>query len=187
MDLYLLRHGDAADRETGGYARDEDRPLTEAGRVETRQAARALAGLGVACDLLLTSPLTRAAQTATIAAAVLRPARGPELCAALAPGGVVTGTLWPRDPGDPEPADTAARWEAVLAATAASGPARRVLLVGHMPDLGELAGWLIWGRTDTAVWLRTAGLCRITTPDPPARGTGDLRWLLPPRLLRQLG
>lgn len=178
MDLYLLRHGDAADRETGGYARDEDRPLTEAGRVEARQAARALVGLGVAIDLLLTSPLTRAAQTAVVAAAVLRPARGPEPCAALAPGGAAPDARWPDDP--------AVRWEAVLAATAAGGPARRVLLVGHMPDLGELAGWLVWGRTDTAVWLRTGGLCRITTPDPPARGAGELRWLLPPRLLRRL-
>lgn len=187
MDLYLLRHGDAADRETGGYARDEDRPLTDTGQTETRRAAEALVALGVEIDLLLTSPLVRAEQTAAIAAGVLKPRRDPERCAALAPGGTVDGPLWPYDPGDPvTPSEEGPgrRQEAVLAAI--GGGARRVLLVGHMPDLGELAGWLVWGRADTPIWLRTAGLCRITTPDPLAAATGDLRWLLPPRLLRRL-
>jgi phosphohistidine phosphatase len=166
MDLYLLRHGDAADRLTGGYARDEDRPLTAAGRAEARDAARALAQLGELPGLVLTSPLVRAVQTATIAAEALRPAQDPAICAALAPGG---------------------SREAVVAALLASGPPASALLVGHMPDLGELAGWLVWGQPDTPLAFRTGGLCRITVPDPPAPGTGDLRWLLPPKLLRRLG
>ena len=74
MEIYLLRHGDAVDRLTGGYARDEDRPLTEAGREEAQVAGEALAGLGETIDLVLTSPLVRAEQTAGIAAKVVRPA-----------------------------------------------------------------------------------------------------------------
>lgn len=166
MEIYLLRHGDAVDRLTGGYARDDDRPLTAAGRAEARDAARALARLGEAPALVLTSSLVRAVQTATLAAEELRSARDPEICDALAPG------------GSPQ---------AIVEALIALGSPASALLVGHMPDLGELAGWLVWGQFDTALAFRTGGLCRITAPDPPAPGTGDLRWFLPPRLLRRLG
>ena len=173
MELYLLRHGDAVDRATGGYATDDERPLTGAGRAEARRAAGALAELGVKPELVLTSPLARAAETAAIAAELLRPRYGAHESAALAPGGT--------------PA-------AVLAAVTGYGdyfgvgdaPVRRVLLVGHMPDLGELAGWLVWGRAELALRLRTGGMCRIDLPADPAAGAGDLRWLLPPRLLRRL-
>ena len=165
MELYILRHGDAVDRVTGGYARDEERPLTEQGREEASLAGRALSALGARPDLLLTSPLVRARQTAELAAEALRPRRGPLESAALAPGGSS---------------------EAVLAALRETGGARAALLVGHMPDLGELVGWLVWGQPDLAVPLRTGGVCRVDLPDQPAPGTGDLRWLLPPRLLRRL-
>ncbi len=165
MDLYLLRHGDAVDRLTGGHPRDETRPLTEKGRAEARAAALALRGLGIAIDRILTSPLVRAEQTAHLASELLRPARGLARCGALAPGGT------------PE--------EIVAALTVA--PDGAILLVGHMPDLGELAGWLLWGDTLAAIPFRTGGLCRITVPAPPTPGQGDLRWLAPPKLLRKLG
>src|SRR5918997_458421 len=127
MELYILRHGDAVDRVTGGYARDEDRPLTEQGREEARLAGGALAALGVRPDLLLVSPLVRARQTAELAAEALRPRRGPLESAALAPGG--------------RPEEVLAALRGAMEGEGASG-ARSALLVGHMPDLGELAGWL---------------------------------------------
>lgn len=165
MDIYLLRHDDAVDRVAGGYARDEERPLTEAGRGEARAAAEALRWLGSPIDLILTSPLVRAEQTATIAAELLLPTRGLARCAPLASGGDL---------------------EEIVAALVAAAPTN-VLLVGHMPDLGELAGWLAWGRPEATLTLRTGGLCRLSTPDRPSAGSGDLRWLLPPKLLRRLG
>lgn len=166
VEIYLLRHGDAVDRETGGYARDAERPLTERGREEGQAAAAALVGLNERPDLILTSPFVRAVETATLAAAILRPARGPERCDALASGTTP---------------------EAIAAALAAAGPVGRVLLVGHMPDLGELAGWLVWGLPEATFALRTGGLCRIAAPVGPVEGGGDLRWLLSPKLLRRLG
>jgi phosphohistidine phosphatase len=166
MEIYLLRHGDAADRLTGGYPRDEDRPLTAAGRDEARDAARALARLGAVPDRVLTSPLVRAVQTAALVAGELRATQAPAVCDALAPGG---------------------SHEAIVTALAAAGSASSVLLVGHMPDLGELAGWLVWGQPEATLAFRTGGLCRITTPALPAPGTGDLRWFLPPKVQRRLG
>lgn len=171
MDLYLMRHGDAVDRVTGGYELDEERPLTGAGRSEIRHAARALAKLGGErqLDLVVTSPLVRARQTAAIVAEALEPRRGPGVSDALAPGGRPAAVL-----------------DAILAYRDGAGTPRRVIAVGHMPGLGQLAGWLVWGDERLAVPLRTAGICRITLPEPPTAGDGDLRWLLTPRLLRRL-
>ena len=165
MELLLLRHGDAADRLTGGYARDEDRPLTDDGRNEAHFAALALARLGAVPDLVLTSPLVRAAQTATGVAETLDLRRSPETCAALAPGG---------------------QREALIATLRSADSAASVLLVGHMPDLGELSGWLCWGNPAAALPFRTGGLCRITMPPSLIPGTGDLRWFLPPKAQRRL-
>ena len=164
MELYLLRHGDAADRLTGGYARDEERPLTERGREEARAAALALRELRARPDQVITSPLVRARQTAQIVAEITGPPHGLRIADALAPG------------GRPE----------VVAMLLAEMPAdSAVVLVGQMPDLGELAGWLLWNDPLATLPFRTGGLCRITAPTPPGPG-GDLRWFLPPKLLRKL-
>uniref|UniRef100_A0ACD5GP52 Phosphohistidine phosphatase SixA n=1 Tax=Desertifilum tharense IPPAS B-1220 TaxID=1781255 RepID=A0ACD5GP52_9CYAN len=64
MELYLIRHGIAADREA--YERDRDRPLTEEGRKKTQKVAKRLRSLDLNFDLILTSPLIRARQTAEI-------------------------------------------------------------------------------------------------------------------------
>jgi phosphohistidine phosphatase len=162
MEIYILRHGDAVDRVTGGFARDADRPLTEAGRAEVLGVAGGLARVGLALDLLLTSPLVRAMQTAEIMASVLAVARGPVACADLAPGGSLDEVL----------------------SKARAG--RRVMVVGHMPSLGELAGWLAWGDPALVLPLRTAGLCRIDLGTDERPGAGDLRWLLPPKLAARL-
>ena len=64
------------------------------------------------------------------------------------------------------------------------GDREGVALVGHEPDMGELAAWLI--RAAAPIPFRKGAICRIdaTTwpPDPP----GTLVWFAPPRLLRRL-
>ena len=60
-----------------------------------------------------------------------------------------------------------------------------LVLVGHEPDLGVLAGMMIGaGRT---LPLKKAGACAIEFMGPPAAGTGQLLWYVPPRILRRLG
>src|SRR5689334_2900287 len=87
MELYFLRHGIAADTgpEDSG---DAGRPLTEEGIDKLKEAARGLRRLGVRPDVLLSSPLVRARQTAEI----VRKAFGIEsrLVDALAPGCDIT-------------------------------------------------------------------------------------------------
>ena len=70
MELYLLRHGIAVERGTRGFEDDFSRPLTPKGRRQLRKTAGAVKKLGGKFDLILSSPLLRAKQTAEIAAEV---------------------------------------------------------------------------------------------------------------------
>lgn len=160
--LYLVRHGPAAPRED--FARDEDRPLTEEGIEKTRLAARGFATLAQV-DLVLTSPLIRARQTADLLVEALQPRPKLEELGHLAFGGQAAKVA-----------------DAVNAIDAA-----RVALVGHEPDMGELVGWLISGRRDVDVDFKKAAACRIDFDTDVKAGLGCLVWFCPPAVLRALG
>src|SRR5215468_8844575 len=83
MELYVLRHGIAADMGPEGSG-DAGRPLTEEGIAKMREEARGLLQLGLRLDVLLSSPLVRARQTAEIVGRALNIEI--QLAAALAPG-----------------------------------------------------------------------------------------------------
>ncbi len=70
MQLYFLRHGEA---DWPGWTKpDDERPLTDFGKKEVRQVAKFLNRLKVKPDLIVTSPLPRALQTAEVAAEQLK-------------------------------------------------------------------------------------------------------------------
>ena len=75
MQLYIVRHGIAIDREDPKCPPDPERYLTEEGVEKTKQVAKGVAALGVTANLLLTSPYVRAAQTAQIFASALEYAK----------------------------------------------------------------------------------------------------------------
>lgn len=121
MRIYLVRHGKAADE---GYRNDEDRPLTDEGRVLWRRTAKEWAKVaeGKEPELWLTSPLVRAVQTCEIAVNAFD-AEGPvEVTRALVPEGAVSaaGALLDR-----------------------RGLPDAVALVGHEPLMTDLAGFLL--------------------------------------------
>jgi phosphohistidine phosphatase len=157
MELYLLRHGIAADGGSGG---DASRPLTEDGIAKIKQAARGLRRLEVGLDALLSSPLVRARQTAEIIAHAL--GLDMRLADALAPGCDI------------------ARLRDLLGEHRS---AERVMIVGHEPDFSELIGTLTGG---SQVRLKKGGLGRVDLEALDA-GAGTLVWLLPPRALREIG
>ena len=159
MELYFLRHGIAADAAPDGGG-DAARPLTEEGIEKMRAAAHGLRRLGVQLDALLSSPLVRAHQTATIVARELRLEL--RLADALAPGCDV---------------------ERLLGLLAEQRGAERVMVVGHEPDFSMLTGALTGG---SRVALKKGGLARVDL-DVLAEGTGTLVWLLPPRAMREAG
>jgi phosphohistidine phosphatase len=65
-------------------------------------------------------------------------------------------------------------------------PASTIVLVGHEPDLGRLAGLLLFGET-RAVPLRKAGACCLLFEDTPRAGGARLQWVASPRMLRLIG
>jgi len=163
MEIYLLRHGVAAERGTRGVT-EEQRPLTPEGAAKMRAAAEGMKKLGVEFDALLTSPLVRARQTADIVASVYG-ARGrlKELPALRA--GAPREKLW--------------------SALKLLADARRLMLVGHEPDLSELASVLLTGKPDGLnLQLKKGGLCFIEINSLPPQGRGQLCWLLSSKQLR---
>jgi phosphohistidine phosphatase len=162
MRVVLFRHGPAASRDDERWPDDGLRPLTGQGEKRTAAAARGLARLEPAVSLVLTSPLARAHRTAEIAAGVFG-IDAFETCDALAPGG---------------------SWRRVLETLATRKDEPAILLVGHEPDLGKLAGTLLFG-APTALPIKKAGGCAIVMDGEFQPGAGRLAWFLAPRMLRR--
>lgn len=164
MQLYIMRHAIAALREKWNGP-DGDRPLTRAGRARMRQAARGLRRLGVRFDVIMASPLVRAIQTAEIVAQEFKHRAPVEICPALAPG------LHP---------------ESLFNFIRAFPTARRVLVVGHEPDLGNFALHLVGGAHADRMPLRKGAVVRIDLDGTSTGEPGTLVWALTPRILRLL-
>lgn len=161
MKLYIIRHGLAGQH--GNYPNDDERPLTSEGKRKTEQVAKRLQVLGLRFDLILTSPLTRAKQTAEILkAAHLSDAL--EVEGYLAPGGdIQTWLAWFES------------WRA---------PEKTLALVGHEPDLSSWAETLIWGEVRDRIILKKAGAIGLEVPDTGSTiASSQLFWLTPPKFL----
>jgi phosphohistidine phosphatase len=158
MDLLVVRHAVAEDRETFAQTGESDaeRPLTPAGRRKFKQAARGLHQLVEAIDLLATSTLARAVQTGDI----LQKVYGID-------GAVRLRELSP----EADPASLV-RW---LVRQRKRG---LVAVVGHEPHLSTLAEHLLTGRRGEFLDLKKGGACLLALGDAPAAGHAELRWLL---------
>jgi phosphohistidine phosphatase len=155
--LHLLRHAHAGDA-ARWHGDDDVRPLSEKGRAQAEQVAKMLAKAAEAPDLFITSPRTRALETAEIVAQALK--------VEVVVDRRLAGPLGPRLVAD-----------ILLAA----GPAARPCIVGHDPEFSELLGELIG--TD-AIPMRKGALARVDFDGPDvAGGPGILRYLIPPELI----
>ena len=161
--LYLVRHAIAAVR-GAEWPDDRQRPLTDRGKARMQLAVSGLVALGARIDTVLTSPLVRAVETAEIIV------EGLDSVPALA----VTASLAPGSPP-----------EALVRALADQAATSTIAIVGHEPDLGELAAWLIGAREP--LLFKKGGACRIDWTRAPQRGTGQLIWHATPAMLRALG
>jgi phosphohistidine phosphatase len=163
--LYLIRHGIAEER--GNYEDDTQRPLTDEGRKKTKQVAKRLYDLGLRFDLLQTSPLVRAQQTADIFTELF--ATPVQQSLELAPEGnfetwLSWVTQWLSD--HPQPAKAS------------------LGIIGHEPDLTSWAEMLIWGEVKGGLILKKAGLIGLSLPETqPWINNGVLFLLIPPKLL----
>jgi phosphohistidine phosphatase len=164
-ELYIVRHGIAMDRSAATVLDDAKRPLTPEGKAKMRDIAAGLVRAGLEVDWIVTSSLVRAAETARIVGEALNSNPPIDNCEALRPG------------GDPE---------ALIAFLARRPNRRRVLVVGHEPDLGQLAARLIGAGRNANMPLKKGGCCLITFSEFPPKAPGQLAWWLPPRVMRKL-
>lgn len=154
MELVVLRHGTAEDHHPGG---DFERALIEKGRRQARDAATLLQSSGLLPDIVLTSPLVRARQTAE------------EFCETA---GI--------------PAPIVQPWLAAgMSAQTALGELvgfrefERVAIVGHEPDLSELIQWTL-GAHGNGIEMKKGAIACVRV-HPPAR-LGTLIYLAPPSI-----
>ena len=163
LALYLIRHGLAAERGKD-YPDDSKRPLTNAGINALRKEAAALVAMDVAFDLIISSPLVRAKQTADVIAQGLAGIPAVILSDALSPAGSQSSLFQ----------------ELGKHMRKAS-----IALVGHEPNMGELAARLLGAKG--GIEFKKGAVCRIDCEVVPPKGLGTLRWLATPRMLRKIG
>jgi phosphohistidine phosphatase len=154
--LYFLRHGPAGDPRP---ERDDERPLTDAGVAELTAAAFLWRRLNLRPDAVISSPFARARQTAELFVAGI--GRG----TVTTDDGLVPGAGWPE----------------MGRALARVPEARRVLFVGHEPDLSNAIATLTGA---ASVRMRKGAVACVEFPGAPEPGTGELAWLIDPDLYR---
>lgn len=153
MQLYFLRHGEA---DWPGWTKpDDERPLTDFGKKEVRQVAKFLNRLKVKPDLIVTSPLPRALQTAEVAAEQLKTKLRQD--EALEPGFGISE----------------------LKTVLKRHRSKVLMVVGHEPDFSSLISAL----TGASAKLSKAGVALVDI-DPEAE-EGRLLWLFPPKFARK--
>ena len=166
MQIVIIRHGIAEEPETFAKGGQEDalRPLTKAGRQKMRKAAKGLRQIVPSLDLIATSPLTRAVQTAEIVSQAYDGVRTAQVSA-----------LSPRK----APA-------ALLDWLNAHPQGATLALVGHEPNLSTFLCWLLTGLHESFVELKKGGAALVEVTHPAAAGRGKLQWILKPSQLRAL-
>ena len=158
MIVYVMRHAEAVER--GETLQDEWRYLTEKGRSVAEKMSSGITRIGPKPQLTITSPLTRAVQTAEIAAEKACRRNVVVASVLLLPGADVSE---------------------LVAYLKGCGDAKRVMVVGHEPQLGSLVATLL-GREDKAISLKK-GACVALALDPDKDDTpaGFLWYLAPGR------
>ena len=167
MRIVVVRHGIAEDREAFVHTGqpDEARPLTREGRRRMRRAARGLRDIVEHVDVVASSPLARARETADILADRFGRSEGIVTLSALVPDAPLAFT---RDWLDTQRAEST------------------IALVGHEPHLSRLVGWLLSGPEHAFTELTRGGACLLECDAPVSPGGVRLEWLLRAGQLRRL-
>jgi phosphohistidine phosphatase len=160
MNLYILRHASAGVRRADP-AIDAKRPLDKEGKEQCLLIARYLNALRIQFDLILSSPLKRALQTASLVGTEVAYDSKIQITDAVSPSGTVAG------------------FQALIAPLSAYD---NVLVVGHNPNLPEFIGSLICSPRPASIRMRKGAIARVDCTRRP----GQLISLLDSRMLRQI-
>jgi phosphohistidine phosphatase len=165
MDCVFIRHGIAVEpAEWNGL--ETHRPLTDKGKKRVKQAAAGLASVNLAPTHILSSPFTRAKETASIIRAVLGPTLTIEIIEELAVGSTP---------------------ERLLTRLRAHRSDSVVICVGHEPLLGSTVSLLLCGHRGEGFPMKKSAAALIHVPGQVGPGLGQLCWWIQPGQLRMLG
>jgi phosphohistidine phosphatase len=162
MDLFIIRHAWAEERDEAKYPDDALRPLTDEGQRRFAKMVEFLVPRGLKPPLIATSPLLRCRQTAEILGTALGRKTQVVECKELRPG------------GDPKKLFA---WTDEHAAGL-----EQVAWVGHAPDVGFIAALLI-GQDDGWINFKKGAIAAIRSNDSPDFGRGELQWLVSAKVL----
>jgi phosphohistidine phosphatase len=160
MILYLMRHADAGTAR-GNLLLDSKRGLVKEGKMQCILMARVMTALKVHVDVVVSSPLKRALQTAQFVSTELGYDSQVEISPAL------------------RPQANYAEFQQLLAKYSGR---EGVLMVGHNPNAFKFLGQLITGNGGAAIRMRKGSVARVDMRHHPAR----LQWLIDPRTARAL-
>ncbi len=167
MDVYVLRHGVADERDYQKYPDDDLRPLIPRGIDKLRAQAKGLKVLGLSVDAVLSSRLVRAVQTANIVIEELQ--IGCDL--------MYSDTLVPE------------AHPYLLLGELASKQADKsnVMVVGHEPHLSSFVSMVVTGDPNGMIRLKKGALCKLRIPRPDGVRSGWLEWLMTPDQMIKMG
>lgn len=160
-----MRHAEAVDLGSGGITRDADRPLTEKGQRQARRVGRLLKRLGVTFDLALTSPFVRARETAALVLETMASDLKARPSSEFTPSG-----------------EDDAMWQAIAHAEGSS-----VLVVGHLPSIGSLAGSLLGSLSEQPLHFYKGSLVALRCDQDGRKPHVTLEWMLSPSVVKRLG
>ena len=155
MDLYILRHGKAEPGNLG--FEDAERKLTGKGKEEIALIAQWMASRGIKFDVIATSPLKRAHETAGIIAASRGLKNRITVWESLAPGGNL---------------------DDILHDISACDENATVLIVGHEPTCSMIISRIVFGHESAAIVMTKGGLAKIRNHSFQRHQSGELQWLL---------
>lgn len=168
MKIYLVRHGIAGDHIFGAPNADAQRRLTAEGKSETKDVAFGLKRIGINPKLIITSPLVRAKETAEIFHKVLGVKEELIITEALAPGSTANAVY------------------KMLKQILKVHFVDEIMLAGHEPDMGYLAGNLLSQGSEMDIPFKKSAVCRIDVSDVPPTQPGTLKWFVTPKIASML-
>jgi phosphohistidine phosphatase len=161
MELLIIRHAIAFERDSDRWADDAARSLSPAGIRRSRKAAAGLKELCKVPDRFLSSPLIRAKETAKILSEVAG---------------------WPTAEIAPEL--TPGKGAAAVLTRLAKDRSKRIALVGHQPDLSALLAACLLNDSNVPIEMKKNAVACLSFDGRARAGSAVLKWLATPRMLR---
>ncbi len=167
MDVYVLRHGVADERDYRKYPDDDLRPLIPEGIDKLTRQAKGLKAAGLSVDLVISSPLVRAVQTAEVIMA------GLEIVSELAYSEALVPEAHP--------------YLMLEELANKHSGVERVMVVGHEPHMSSFVSMVVSGDQGGLIRLKKGALCKLRIPRLDGVRSGWLEWLMTPEQMIRLG